>query len=317
MTLLARLEKKVLLGDGSMGGYSLAKAKEAGFSIARDFLGCENLPDILSVTHPEFVKAIHLEYLKAGADLIQTNTFNANALYFRSYHRALEDQAYGVNFMAAQIAREAVEMVEDASRDLFVVGTIGPGNFELGKTDLGTKHDFLFQAYCEQAQALVDGGVDACLIETCTEIVQIQAAVEAVQHVCRKTEGKALPIFVTAVFSEQGMTWRNHSVLDLVKALAPYAVDAFGLNCMPAENVGATLSVLASQWPRLTICQPNGGGDLTQVLRTAVVEKGANLIGGCCKTTPSDIQALDAMLREIEPGKRRPAPARQRLALNP
>jgi 5-methyltetrahydrofolate--homocysteine methyltransferase len=311
MNISEILKNEVLLCDGSMGGYSLSLALKAGFTHDHDFMGHGNLPDILNVTHPELIRKIHLEYIKAGADLIQTNTFNSTSLYFRSYHRDLEEQAYLINYTAAQIAREAVDAFEDKSRPLFVIGTIGPGNFELGKTDLGTKHGFLFNTYTEQAKALTDGGVDAFLIETCTDLVQIQAAVEAVQNVCKK-DGKDAPIFVSATFSEDGSTWRGNSAHDIATIVSAYDIDALGINCMPPHAMKGPLNWLAANWAKPLLCQPNADEGFVQILRSAVVEKGASIIGGCCKTTPSDIRALNAMLQDISPDKKR-RPQRQKV----
>ncbi len=301
-SLTDMLGKRVLIFDGAMGTMLERLGAPAGCN--------ENLVR----THPDIVGEVHRLYLKAGADCILTGSFGANRMTLADH--GLDKDAAEINREAAAVARRAVASV---GGDRFVVGDIGPGSKlpTLGHVSF----DELCSAYVEQIAALIEGGVDGLLIETCQDPLQIKAACAAA-HEAFAASGTALPFFVSVTVETSGTMLLGTEILAALAAIAPYGPAAFGLNCATGpERMVEHVSALAHHSPFAIICQPNAGmpanvdgkphypldPEAFAEKTAALAQKnGIALVGGCCGTTPDHIRALAQHLHGKEVSRRMP-----------
>jgi len=175
------LDQRVLVLDGAMG----TMIHQAPLSIETDYLGRENCPEILNVTRPDVIQDIHRQYLEAGADIIETNTFGGTRIALAD--NKLEDRCYELNFAAAKLAREIADQFSVPGRPRFVAGSIGPTNKSLNITG-STTFPEIKASYYEQAKGLVEGGADFLLIETCFDTGSLKAGLVAVEQLSRDLE---------------------------------------------------------------------------------------------------------------------------------
>ncbi len=314
--LLDALRDRVLLADGAMG----TRAQAANLDVEADYWGHENCTDVLNLSRPDLVRDIHRGHFAAGADMVESNTFGGSPVTLGEF--GIADHAREINRRGAELAREAAESFADG-RDRFVLGSIGPGTKlpSLGNIE----YDPLEAALAEQSRGLIEGGVDAIIIETCQDTLQIKAAVNGAK-LARTEFGKDIPIFVQVTVETTGTLLVGPDIAAAATVVRALDVPMLGLNCATgpqemAEHVGW----LAKNWPGLISVQPNAGlpelvdgqtryplspADMASWLERFVAEDGVNLIGGCCGTTDAHIAALDAMLRRR--GAPRPAPVERR-----
>src|SRR5580698_4199307 len=310
--LLDALRDQVLLADGGMG----SRAQALPLDIEKDYWGRENCTDVLVLSRPDLVRDIHRGYFEAGADMVETNTFGASPVTLGEFD--LAERAFEINKKAGELAREAAEGFADG-RHRWVVGSIGPGT---KLPSLGNiAYDPLQAALAEQCRGLIAGGVDAILIETCQDTLQIKAAVNGAK-LARAEAGTDTPIFVQVTVETTGTLLVGPDIAAAATVVHALDVPLIGLNCATGpREMAEHLHWLAANWPGLLSVQPNAGlpelvdGDIHYPLgadelaiwmERFVAEDGVNLIGGCCGTTTSHIAALDAMLRGR--GGFRPAP---------
>ncbi len=318
--LLDRLKDQVLLCDGAMG----SRVQALDLEVEADFWGKENCTEVLNLSRPDVVRDIHRGYLAAGSDLVQTNSFGGSPLTLAEF--GLEDRAFEINKRAAELAREVTAEFHSEQAPRFVLGSVGPGTRlpSLGHTD----YDALEAALTEQCRGLVAGGVDALLIETCQDPLQIKAAVNGAKL---GRDEAHVPIFVQVTVETTGTLLVGAGIAAAATVIEALDVPLMGLNCATGpQEMAPHLAWLSESWPGLLSLQPNAGlpelveGEtcypqtpkaLADWLERFLKEDGLNLIGGCCGTTPDHIAALDAMLRrlaEAEGRAHRPAPkARQ------
>ena len=310
--LMDVLRDTVLLCDGGMG----SRVQALTLDTEKDYWGQENCTDVLCLSRPDLVREIHRGYFEAGADMVETNTFGASPVTLGEFD--LSDRAFEINKIAGELAREAADSFSD-NRHRWVVGSIGPGT---KLPSLGNiAYDPLEAALTEQCRGLIAGGVDAILIETCQDTLQIKAAVNGAK-IARLAARVDTPIFVQVTVETTGTLLVGPDIAAAAAVINALDVPLMGLNCATgpqemAEHVGW----LATNWPGLISVQPNAGlpelvdgnthyplgaADLASWLERFVTEDGVNLIGGCCGTSISHIQALDAMLRKR--GSVRPTP---------
>jgi 5-methyltetrahydrofolate--homocysteine methyltransferase len=322
--LLDALADRVLLSDGGIG----SRVQQMDLDIARDYWGAENCTEVLNLSRPDIIRDIHRSFLEAGSDIIQTNSFGGSPITLAEFE-ALADRAEEINRRAAELAREAVEPFA-CDRDCYVLGSVGPGTKlpSLGHID----YDTLEAALTLQARGLISGGVDAILIETCQDTLQVKAAVNGVKA-ARTAAATDTPIFVQLTVETTGTLLAGPDIAAAATVLNALDVPLIGMNCATGpQEMAEHLKWLSQNWGGLLSVQPNAGmpelcnghthypltaGELRAWMERFVGELGVNLIGGCCGTTPTHIHALDQMLRDRANGYRRPAPIRRNAIWQP
>lgn len=318
--LIHELQKRVLLCDGGMG--TLIQARN--LDPEKDFLGLENCLEILLYTQPAVIQDIHRAYLKVGADCIETNTFGANQVVLSEYNfheldlssvtvanaKAPLNTVYQLNLTAALLAREIAQEFAAPERPRFVLGSMGPGTKlpSLGQISYAE----LVDAYVDQARGLLDGKVDAFLLETNADLLTIKAVIQACRIAKVERNDTLTPIFAQVTLEASRRTLIGSDINCVVATLAAMKVDGIGLNCGlgPAEMF-ESIRNLSEVWPGLISVMPNAGlplvnhGEITYPLtadelaqwhRRLIEECGVNLVGGCCGTTPDHIAAVRKML---------------------
>jgi 5-methyltetrahydrofolate--homocysteine methyltransferase len=311
------LRDRVVLCDGAMGTQVQARHLE----IERDFLGHENCTEILCESRPDLVREIHMGYLEAGADAVQTNSFGGSPITLGEF--GIADKAPWLNRRAAELAREAVEEFTDG-RKRFVIGSVGPGTRlpSLGHVPYQPLED----ALTVQCDGLIEGGVDAILIETCQDTLQIKAAVNGAKR-ARAKLGKETPILVQVTIETTGTLLVGSDVAAAATVINALDVPVVGLNCATGpQEMAEHVRWLGENWPGFVSIQPNAGlpelvdgqtrypltaRELAQWLERFITEDGVNMVGGCCGTAGEHIAALDAMLRRLGGAAHRPVPKRR------
>ncbi|CAN5216198.1 methionine synthase [soil metagenome] len=297
--LLAAVRERVVIADGAMG----TMLQDAGPTLD-DFQQHEGCNEILNVSRPDIVEAIHLAYLDTGIDAIETNTFGANWSNLSDY--GIEDRIEELARAGAEIARRAVEAVEARDgRVRWVLGSIGPGT---KLPSLGhTTYDNLKATFAEQARGLILGGSDALLIETSQALLQTKAAVNGCKLAIVGT-GIRVPIFVEVTVETTGTMLMGSEIAAALTTLEPLGIDMIGLNCAtgPAE-MSEHLRHLSKHAHIPVMCMPNAGlpvlgangasypltpDELATAHEQFVKEFGLGLVGGCCGTTPAHLKAV-------------------------
>ncbi|GBQ30026.1 methionine synthase [Acetobacter fabarum] len=316
LPLLDALREQVLLCDGGMG----SRIQMLDLDVQRDYWGQENCTEVLTLSRPELIREIHRGYFEAGADMVETNTFGASPITLGEF--GLTDRTREINRASAILAREAADSFADG-RHRYVLGSMGPGTKlpSLGNID----YDTLEAALAEQTRGLIEGGVDAVLIETCQDTLQIKAAVNGVK-IARAEAGVKLPIFVQVTVETTGTLLVGPDIAAAATVINALDVDLIGLNCATGpQEMAEHVRWLAENWPRLISVLPNAGlpelvdgkthyplspEDMATWVERFVHEDGINMTGGCCGTSTPHIAALDAMLRRRAEatGRHRPAP---------
>src|SRR6202163_1496918 len=301
--LLDALRDRVLLCDGGMG----SRVQALPLDIEKDYWGRENCTDILVLSRPDLIRDIHRGFFAAGADMVETNTFGASPVTLGEFD--LAERAFEINQKAGELAREAAEGFTDG-RHRWVIGSVGPGT---KLPSLGNiAYDPLQAALAEQCRGLIAGGVDAILIETCQDTLQIKAAVNGAK-IARAAAKTDTPIFVQVTVETTGTLLVGPDIAAAATVVHALDVPMMGLNCGTGpQEMGEHVRWLAGNWPGLVSVQPNAGlpelvdgqthyplgpADLTSWLERFVEQGGVNLMGGCCGTNTQHIAALDAMLR--------------------
>jgi 5-methyltetrahydrofolate--homocysteine methyltransferase len=314
--ILKALRERVLLCDGAFG----SRIQAMDLDVERDYQGAENCTEILNVSRPKIVQAIHEGYLEAGSDIIQTNSFGGSPLTLAEF--GIADEAFALNYLAGELARAAVRKFAKDGRQRFVLGSVGPGTRlpSLGHTDYGT----LENAFFTQCSGLVVGGVDALLIETCQDPLQIKAAVNGARRAFADVD-RIVPIFVQVTVETTGTLLVGADIAAAATVVHALGVDSMGLNCATGPHEMAEhVRWLGGNWPGLITVQPNAGlpelhdghthypltpDELAEWTGRFVAEDGVNIVGGCCGSTPEHIAAVDAMLRARAHDGYRPRPA--------
>ena len=314
---------RILVLDGAMGTMVQSyKLTEADFRAERFKDHTSDLKgnnDLLCLTRPDVVRDIHKAYFDAGADIVETNTFNANAISQQDYDT--EKLAYEINLEAAKIAKSTAALFSDKPR--FVAGALGPTNrtasLSPSVNDPGFRNinfDELKDAYHDQARGLLEGGVDLFLIETVFDTLNCKAALYAVRELLEK-QNKDIPILVSGTITDaSGRTLSGQTVEAFWYSIRHANLTAVGLNCaLGAEQIRPWLDELSTITDTYAFVYPNAGlpnefgeYDETPEVMAVVIKEFAdsglvNLVGGCCGTTPDHIKAIAEAVAGIEPRK--------------
>ena len=303
---------KIVVFDGAMG----TSIQELNLSLD-DFLGNEGCNEILNLSKPKTIQEIHAEFLKAGCDFIETNTFGANGVVLSEYN--LENKIYEINLRAAELAREVANDFSSKVKKRFVAGSIGPGTKLPSLRQISFKK--LQQAYIPQIEGLIDGGADLLIIETCQDLLQLKAVVIAVNDVFEKKKIK-LPIQAQATMETTGKMLVGSDMQAAIVTMSPLRVDVLGLNCSTGPKpMTGHLRTLSKHWNGLISVMPNAGLprvengktiydltpiELAQDLKYFITELGVNIVGGCCGTTPEHIKTVVETVSGLSPKSRKP-----------
>src|SRR6201993_2978348 len=325
------LEKRVLVIDGATGTmiqqYKLEEKDYRGKRFADWHKDVKGNNDLLSITQPQIIKAIHKEYLKAGADIIETNTFSGTTIAMADYD--MQEFVYELNYESAKIAKEAIaefkeEFPESASVPKYVAGAIGPTNRTLSLSpnvnDPGFRavtFDEMVIAYEEQVRGLIDGGADILLIETIFDTLNAKAALFAIQNHCEKIN-RVMPVMVSGTITDaSGRTLSGQTTEAFLNSVSHVKLLSVGLNCaLGAKDMRPYLEELSNKAPFYVSAYPNAGlpnqfGEYDEDAHTMghqiedFLKAGfLNIVGGCCGTTPSHIKRITELAKEAKPRKK-------------
>jgi 5-methyltetrahydrofolate--homocysteine methyltransferase len=323
--LRALFDSRIVVLDGAMGSmiqtYKLGEADFRGQRLTSHPHDLKGNNDLLCLTKPEVIEEIHTQYFEAGADMVETNTFNSTSISQSDYK--LESLVREINLAAAAIARRAAKKTEAKTpgRRCFVAGAVGPLNRTLSLSPDVNRPDFravvwdeVVAAYTEQVQALLDGGVDALLVETIFDTLNAKAALFAIENVF-ETRGQRVPVMISVTITDaSGRTLSGQTVnafYNSVRHAKPFSV---GINCaLGGRAMRPYIEELSSIAECYVTCYPNaglpnafGGYDETpeqmaEVLGEFAANGFVNMVGGCCGSTPAHIAAIAAVVKSKAP----------------
>jgi len=307
MKLRDNIKDRILILDGAMGtmiqGYNLTEKDFRGNLELLQMLNYQGNNDMLNLSRPDIIEDIHRRYLEAGADIISTNTFSAQRVSQADYH--MESFSRDIAYAGAKLARKCADEYSTADKPRFVAGSIGPTNktcsmspdvSDPAKRDL--TYDALFDAYSEQVAAMIEGGIDAVLIETIFDTLNAKVAIDASLSEMKKA-GVDLPIMISVTITDlSGRTLSGQTLDAFIASVSSYPIFSIGLNCsFGAEQMRPYLKELAAKAPYYISIHPNAGlpnsmGEYDETAEimvpqmTSFVDEGlVNIIGGCCGTT--------------------------------
>lgn len=332
--LLQTIKNRILVLDGAMGTmiqrYKLEEKDFRTPELQDHPKALKGNNDLLSLSRPEIIKAIHREYLDAGADIIETNTFSGTSIAQEDY--GLSHLAYDLNMASAKIAREVADefTTKDPNKPRFVAGAMGPTNrtasISPDVNDPGYRaisFDQLATAYAEQVRGLLDGGVDILLVETIFDTLNAKAALYAIQDVFEERnipldphEG-GIPIMISGTITDaSGRTLSGQTTEAFLISVSHVPLFSVGLNCaLGAKELRPYLKVLADKAPFYVSAYPNAGlpnefgaydqgaGEMSHAMEPFLKDGMLNILGGCCGTTPDHIRELAKIAARYSPRK--------------
>jgi 5-methyltetrahydrofolate--homocysteine methyltransferase len=319
------LKKRILIIDGAMGTmiqrHILEEADFRGdrFKDHRSPLKGNN--DLLSLTRPDIIAEIHRQYLEAGADILETNTFSGTSIAQADYH--LQHVVYDLNFQSAKIARAVADefTAKDPGRPRFVAGAMGPTNKTASLSpDVNNPgfraitFDQLVAAFKEQARGLMDGGVDVLLLETIIDTLNVKAALFGIQELFEE-KGRELPIMVSGTITDaSGRTLSGQTTEAFLISVSHVPLLSIGLNCaLGARQLRPYLQVLNEKAPYYVSAYPNAGlpnefghydqtpEEMAEQVEEYLKEGLVNIVGGCCGTTPDHIRKIAEIAKKYKP----------------
>jgi len=324
------LTQRILVIDGAMGTmiqrHRLDEADYRGERFRDWHKDVKGNNDLLSITKPDLIEAIHREYLEAGADIIETNTFSSTSIAQADYD--MQDLAYELNLASAACARRAADdyTKKDPSKPRFVAGAIGPLNKTLSLSPdvnnpgfRAVSFDEVEQAYAEQVRGLVDGGVDILLIETIFDTLNAKAAIRAIKKYFRDSGKQELPIMISGTITDaSGRTLSGQTLEAFYHSIVHARPLSVGLNCaLGAQEMRPHIEELSELATCFTSAYPNAGlpnafggydeqpHDTAHIIEEWAKEGFVNIVGGCCGTTPDHIRCIAAAVAKCKP---RPLP---------
>lgn len=321
------LKERILVIDGAMGTmiqrHTLEEADFRGDRFKNHSHPLKGNNDLLSITRPDIIKDIHRQYLEAGADIIETNTFSGTTIAQADYH--LEEFVYELNFQSAKIAKEvAAEFTKnEPHKPRFVAGAMGPTNKTASLSPevnnpgfRSVTFDDLAVAFKEQARALIEGGADLLLLETVIDTLNVKAALFAIQELFEEL-GREIPVMVSGTITDaSGRTLSGQTTEAFLISVSHVPLLSIGLNCaLGASALRPYLQVLHEKAPFFISAYPNAGlpNEFGQYDQTAeemaaqvedyLKEGLVNMLGGCCGTTPEHIKRIADLAGKYSPRK--------------
>ena len=325
MDIRKELEKRILVIDGAMGTmiqrYKLSEADYRGERFKDWHTDVKGNNDLLSITQPQIVTTIHKQYLDAGADIIETNTFSSTSIAQADYD--MQSLAYELNVAAVKCAREAITQ---SGKNAWVAGANGPLNKTLSLSPdvnnpgfRAVDFDEVAAAYYEQVSGLVDGGADILLIETIFDTLNAKAAIYAIKKYFREHNKPSLPIMISGTITDaSGRTLSGQTLEAFYTSVAHAKPISIGLNCALGakemrphiEELSQIASCYVSAYPNAGL--PNAMGEYDEApketahyLEDWAKEGFVNIVGGCCGTTPDHIRHIAESVKNLQP---RPLP---------
>ncbi len=320
------LNQKIVIIDGAMGTmiqrYQLEESDYRGERFKNWHKDVKGNNDLLCLTKPNIIKEIHKQYLQAGANILETNTFNGQVISLADYD--MQSLAYEINYEAAKIAKEAVKEFkeETGNKDCFVAGAIGPMNKTLSLSPdvnnpgyRAVTFDEVADAYYEQISGLVDGGADILLVETIFDTLNAKAAIYAINKYFVETKKERLPVMISGTITDaSGRTLSGQTLEAFYISIMHANPISIGLNCaLGAEQMRPYIQELSelaacyvSAYPNAGLPNAMGEYDETPETMCATVSEFArevwvNLVGGCCGTTPLHIAAIAKAMKQFKP----------------
>ena len=327
MSIKEALQERILVIDGAMGTmiqrHKLTEEDYRGTRFANWHTDVKGNNDLLCITQPSIITGIHLEYLEAGADIIETNTFSSTSIAMADYD--MQDLAYELNVAAAKCVRDAIQQYKAQNpncTEKFIAGSIGPLNKTLSLSPdvnnpgyRAVTFDEVVAAYTEQIRGLVDGGVDVLLVETIFDTLNAKAAIFAIKEYFRKIGQPELPIMISGTITDaSGRTLSGQTLEAFYTSVAHAKPLSVGLNCaLGAQEMRAHIEELSQIATCYTSAYPNAGlpnamGEYDEAphqtahfIEEWAKNKFVNIVGGCCGTTPDHIKHMADNVRTIHP----------------
>ena len=321
--LETQIKRRVLVLDGALGTmiqqYNLTECDFRGDLFANVTQQIKGDNDVLNLTRPDIIAEIHEKYLQAGADIIETNTFNATAVSQADY--GMQAHVREMNLAGARLARELADRYTTPEKPRFVAGSVGPTNKTCSMSPdvndpafRSLAFDELVQAYLEQMTALLEGGVDVLLVETIFDTLNAKAAIYAAEKTMRLMD-KKVPLMLSVTVSDvAGRTLSGQTLEAFLASVSHADIFSVGLNCsFGAEQMKPFLSHLAARAPYYISVYPNAGlpnslgqydetpAHMSSVMKTYLDEQLVNVVGGCCGTTDEYIAAYQPLVKDAKP----------------
>jgi 5-methyltetrahydrofolate--homocysteine methyltransferase len=331
MSIHQLLNERIVIIDGAMGTmiqkHKLSEEDYRGEKFANYEHSLKGNNDLLVITQPQIIKEIHKDFLKAGADILETNTFNANSISMGDYH--MQKWVIELNVEAVKVAKEAREeyVQEFGERPIFIAGAIGPTNKTASLSPdvnnpgyRGVTFDELVEAYTEQVLALIDAGADILLVETVFDTLNCKAALYAINTI-KEEKGLDIPLMVSGTITDaSGRTLSGQTTEAFYNSISHGNLMSVGLNCaLGADQMRQYVEELSRVSEVFVSCYPNAGlpnefgeyDDSPEGMAKVIAEwcshGWVNIVGGCCGTTPDHIRAIAHECKKFAP---RPIPSR-------
>lgn len=330
MNIREIVKDRILVLDGAMGtmiqSYGLTEEDFRGSRFMDSDVQMQGNNDMLNITRPDVVLDIHRRYLRAGADIISTNTFSSQRISEADYH--LENVSREMAFEGARLARQAADEFSTTDKPRFVAGSVGPTNKTCSMSpDVSDParreltYDQLYEAYTEQMEALVDGGVDVILIETIFDTLNAKVAIDAAASIVRE-KGRDVPVMLSVTVSDlAGRTLSGQTLDAFLASISSYDIFSVGLNCsFGARQMKPFLAQLSRKAPYYISCHPNAGlpnslglydetaDTMAPQIAEYINEGLVNIIGGCCGTTDEFIARYIPLVEGVKPRTPQPKP---------
>ena len=324
-TLKTLLSERILVLDGAMGtmlqAYKFEEEDFRGKQFANHTIPLAGNNDLLSITQPKAIYEIHAEYLEAGADIIETNTFSGTSIAMADY--ALEDYVTELNIASAKIARQAADdfTAKNPNKPRFVAGSIGPTNKTASMSpdvnDPGYRavlFDELKDAYSEQALALIEGGVDILMVETVFDTLNAKAALFAIDEI-KENQQLDIPVMVSGTITDaSGRTLSGQTVEAFLISISHIDLLSVGFNCaLGADQLKPYVQRLGQNTDQFISAHPNAGlpnafgaydqtpSEMCELIESYMSDKLVNIIGGCCGSTPEHIKLVAQAAAKYKP----------------